>query len=196
MSFELRASIETGCARAFNHLRPVNCRPTPNDRRYCRSRRAGTLGVEPGWAVGVVTGLVVVLATGLAVVGVAVRVNLRRPINRTVCFGSSWNRCPLHPKSAGADNLRRPAPPWMSRRADYLMEGSSAAVSLRRPWRRHRSHPSTTRRLANISRPVHQVIDAALSTPAVTEASPSQIAAAISPFSIRADRSGTGMRAM
>ena len=39
----------------------------------------GTLGVEPGWVVGVVTGLVVVVVVaGLAVVGVAVRVNLGR----------------------------------------------------------------------------------------------------------------------
>ena len=42
----------------------------------------------------------------------------------------------------------------------------------------------------------HNVIDAALSTPAASEASPSQMAGAISPAAIRFDRSGMGMRAM
>jgi hypothetical protein len=44
------------------------------------------------------------------------------------------------------------------------------------------------------SLPDHKVIDAALSRPAVTEESPSQIDGAISPAAIRFERSGTGMR--
>src|SRR5436305_879380 len=41
----------------------------------------------------------------------------------------------------------------------------------------------------------HVVIEAALMRPAVTDAAPSQIAGAISPFAMRCDRSGMGKRA-
>ena len=124
----------------------------------------------------------------------------REPAGATNCWccWSGSNRNSRRTRSAAAcslpDPLRRA---WreLRPRAGCRPADRSAGPS-RKPRRRHRLRPSAARRLEkSVSRCRHQVMEAALNTPAVTDASPNQIAAAISPFSIRSDSWGTAMRA-
>jgi len=67
---------------------------------------------------------------------------------------------------------------------------------LYRRGRLDRNRPAPTEFLVCFLLHDQEIIEAALSAPAASEASPSQIAAASSPAAIRADRFGTGILTM
>ncbi len=112
--------------------------------------------------------------------------------------------------NATSGRRRSPSSPWISRSCNELNWSTSFGrtrrsiacsshihwntATVHRPRRPHWSPPLATARPARIASLLPQrVIDAALSTPAVSEANPSQIAA-ISPAAMSPEMSRTGMR--